>query len=113
MDIRLLMPQITILNLSGLTIQTTDSYKPLLQELQAAGLDWMHACGAKGRCTTCKCKVVMGLENFTAPTAAEQRFRSQGALLTDERLTCQAVVTGNVEIVVPERSKLPHMVYSF
>lgn len=113
MDIRLFMPQITILNLSELTIQTSDSYRPLLHQIHAAGLDWMHACGGKGRCTTCKCIVVSGMENISPHTAAEQRYLEQGALKNDERLTCQAIALGDVEIVVPEMSKLPHLTYSF
>lgn len=113
MDIQLFMPQITILNLSGLTIQTADSYRPILYQIHAAGQDWMHACGGKGRCTTCKCIVASGMENISPPSAPEQRYQAQGALKNDERLACQAIAHGDVEIVVPELSKLPHLTYSF
>lgn len=107
------MPQITILNLSKLTIQTVDSYKPLLYQLQSVGQDWMHACGGKGRCTTCSFKVVSGADNLTPLTNAEQRYQAQGQLKSNERLACQALIMGDVEIEVPTAYKLPHLPYSY
>lgn len=107
------MPQITILNLSKLTIQTADSYKPLLYQLQSGGQDWMHACGGKGRCTTCSFNVVSGAENLSPLTHVEQRFQTQGLLKSNERLACQALITGDVEIEVPNAYKLPHLRYSY
>ena len=85
----------------------------LLAALQAAGHDWMHACGAKGRCTTCRVQVSSGLENLSPPTAAELRYQATSRLLPTERLTCQArLPTGHVTGRVPEATQLPHMRYS-
>ena len=41
----------------------------------------MHACGAKGRCTTCRLQVLAGQENLSPLTAAELRYRAAGRLL--------------------------------
>ena len=85
----------------------------LLTALQAAGHDWMHACGAKGRCTTCRLQVRAGMENLSQLSEAELRYRAAGRLLYDERLTCQAkLLTGDVAGRVPEATKLPHVHYS-
>ena len=85
----------------------------LLAALQAAGQDWMHACGAKGRCTTCRVQVSGGLENLSPPTVAELRYQAAGRLLPTERLTCQArLPTGCVTGRVPEAVQLPHVRYS-
>ena len=84
----------------------------LLQALQAAGHDWMHACGAKGRCTTCRLAVVAGGEWLGPDTAAEARYRAAGRLLPHERLTCQVrLAEGLVRGRVPEATKLPHVRY--
>jgi 2Fe-2S ferredoxin len=84
----------------------------LLAALQAAGHDWMHACGAKGRCTTCRLQVLTGLENFSPLSAAEQRYRTAGRLLENERLTCQSqLLGGDATGRVPEATQLPHVQY--
>ncbi len=84
----------------------------LLAALQDAGHDWMHACGAKGRCTTCRVEVLSGAEYLTPPTTAEERYHSLGRLRLTDRLTCQARLQGG-ELVgrVPEATKLPHVAY--
>jgi len=88
----------------------------LLAALQAAGHDWMHACGAKGRCTTCRLIVESGGEVLTPPTAAELRYRAAGRLRENERLTCQtrleSLETGQIIVRVPEATKLPHVRYT-
>ncbi|WP_236668977.1 2Fe-2S iron-sulfur cluster-binding protein [Hymenobacter rubidus] len=84
----------------------------LLAALQAAGIDWMHACGAKGRCTTCRLQVRTGFENLSVRTDAELRYQAAGRLLPTERLTCQArLLAGDVVGRVPEATQLPHVQY--
>jgi 2Fe-2S ferredoxin len=85
--------------------------KSLLAHFQAHHLDWMHACGGKGRCTTCKVRVLEGMENLGTLTAAEQKYRHLGALQAHERLSCQAIPDGPVVVAVPEEYKLPHVRY--
>ena len=84
----------------------------LLAALHAAGHDWMHACDAKGRCTTCRLHVTAGLEYLSPPTDAELRYRAAGRLLPPERLTCQArLPAGETTGRVPEATQLPHVQY--
>jgi 2Fe-2S ferredoxin len=105
------MPLLTIENLPGARVEVAPG-TTLLAALQAAGHDWMHACGTKGRCTTCRLQVRDGLENLTPPTDAELRYRSAGRLRPDERLTCQArLPAGQVTARVPEATQLPHVHY--
>jgi len=84
----------------------------MLDVLHQNYVDWMYACGGKGKCITCKAIVVDGMENLGELTPAEVKLRSNGKLLPDERLCCQAVLEGNVTIQVPELYKLPHVNYS-
>ena len=105
------MALLTIENLPGATVEVPAG-ATLLVALQAAGYDWMHACGAKGRCTTCRLEVLAGLENLTPPTQAELRYRAAGRMLPHERLTCQArLPAGRVSGRVPAATQLPHQQY--
>ena len=105
------MALLTIENLPGATVEVPAG-ATLLAALQAAGYDWMHACGAKGRCTTCRLEVLAGLENLSPPTDAELRYRAAGRLLPHERLACQArLPAGQVVGRVPAATQLPHQRY--
>jgi 2Fe-2S ferredoxin len=106
------MAVIVIKNLSEKTLEVQDFSKTLLQHVQQNGLDWMHACGGKGRCTTCKTIIVEGAENLEAQTPAELKYKNSGLLADNERLSCQVKIKGNVSVLVPEEGKLPHMKYS-
>lgn len=105
------MPLLTILNLPGARLEVLPG-QSLLAALQHAGFDWMHACGAKGRCTTCRVQVTAGMAHLTPPTAAELHYQAAGRLHPNERLTCQARLTGgDAQGRVPEATQLPHVRY--
>jgi 2Fe-2S ferredoxin len=107
------MPQCCIQNLSFLCIPVEDPSKTLLAHIHAYPLDWMHACGTKGRCTTCRAQIMSGMENLSPLSEAEKRFLSQGRLLADERLMCQVfLIAGEVIVAVPGQTQLPHLRYS-
>jgi 2Fe-2S ferredoxin len=107
------MARIVIRNWSEKTIEVTDLSKTLLGHFHDHNLDWMHACGGKGRCTTCKAIVIDGIENLQPITAAEQKYRQLGALADTERLTCQVKIMGDITVLVPDEYKLPHIQYNF
>ncbi len=106
------MPNIIIDNLNELKVSLGAHDKSIIQAIHRKGIDWMHACGTKGRCTTCKMIVLQGLEHLGEDSAAEARFRAMGKLKPNERLACQCLCTGDIRIRVPEASKFPHMNYS-
>ena len=105
------MPKIFIQNMEK-TVVASNTARPLLFLLQDEFIDWMHACGGKGRCTTCKAIIVDGAENLSLRTKAEENYSEKGELLKNERLACQVLVYGDIVIKVPEESKLPHLNYS-
>jgi ferredoxin len=57
-----------------------------------------NSCGSVGVCGRCRVRVLAGAENLSPPTMIELRVAAQRGFATDERLACQAVVTGEVEI---------------
>ncbi len=107
------MPQIVIKNLFNLTIDAPRDGGKVIEIIHQNGIDWMHACGKKGRCTSCKMIVVEGSENLSELTAPEKLFRSQGRLKENERLTCQAELrSGKLVGRVAEINKFPHLDYN-
>jgi 2Fe-2S ferredoxin len=72
----------------------------------------MHACGGKGRCTTCKFRVIHGITHISPPTEAEMKYLKSGQLAEDERLSCQCYPMGDVKISIPPLNRLPHIDYS-
>ena len=106
------MVEILIENLDGRKIRVVPATRPLLFHLQDHFIDWMHSCGGKGRCTTCKVIIVKGAENTAPLTPAEHGYMSNGSLAQGERLACQMKFSSDVTIRVPEEYKLPHIRYS-
>ena len=89
------MPLLTIAGLPGPPLDVPAG-RTVLAAIHAAGHAWWHACGAKGRCTTCRVRVLAGAETLTPPTEPELRYRAAGRLAETERLACQAVVRREV-----------------
>lgn len=105
------MPRITIDNLASKAIECEYNSEKLLQVL-LKHTDWMHACGAKGNCTTCKAIVLSGIEQLGPLTPAELKFAKMNKLQSNERLCCQVEVRGDIVIAVADEYKLPHITYS-
>ncbi len=106
------MPTIVIDNLQSKRIIAKDKSERLL-DILLAEMDWMHACGGKGKCTTCKAKILEGRENLTEHTPAELQYQKLNRLGADERLTCQVCVLGDVKIAVTKEYQLPHLKYDY
>jgi len=67
----------------------------VLDVARRAGAPLGNSCGGVGVCARCKVRIVNGAETLTPPTNVELRF---GRLGDGERLACQAVVGGDVEV---------------
>jgi ferredoxin, 2Fe-2S len=104
------MPVVTIRNLGNKPVEV-DSTQPFLHFVQKQHIDWMYACGAKGRCTTCKFVILEGEAALEPLTDAERRYWSKGALRKNERLACQAIFKSDAIVSVPEECQLPHLHY--
>jgi 2Fe-2S ferredoxin len=106
------MANLTVQNLGKLTVNVSPP-QTVLQAVQSAGTDWMHACGAKGRCTTCRMQVLSGMQHLSPETAPELKYREAGRLKPNERLSCQCtVLEGEVNVRVPKPVQLPHQKYT-
>ncbi len=104
------MARIVIRNLEK-SFEVKDFSKSILHHVQQERIDWMYACGGKGKCTTCKAIIRTGLDHLSPLTQPELHYKKQGLLNNDERLACQAKITGDVVLDVSEEGKLPHLSY--
>lgn len=105
------MPEVTIKNLHSKTIHCKTKTEKLL-DILLSGTDWMHACGKKGRCTTCTAIILKGGSSLSEYTLAEKRMIKLGRLKEGNRLACQAEVHDDVTVAVPGPYQLPHLDYS-
>jgi 2Fe-2S ferredoxin len=106
------MAKITIRNMDNREIISNDNSTSILNIIQDAQIDWMHACGGKGRCTTCKMVIHSGIDTLAAPNEAEQKLIDLGRLAHNERLSCQNRLQDDLEISVAEQNKFPHLNYT-
>lgn len=60
------------------------------------GLDLAHVCGGRARCSTCRIRVVDGLDALSARTEKEQRMATRLGFPDEVRLACQTRVSGPV-----------------
>ncbi|MBU2915588.1 MULTISPECIES: 2Fe-2S iron-sulfur cluster-binding protein [Reichenbachiella] len=106
------MLRIVIQNLHKKEIFTNDEDKNLLELIHQNHVDWMFACGGKGRCTTCRAIVLQGSDQLSELSPVEEKFRANSRLQPNERLACQCSVLGDVVIKVAEENKFMHLEYS-
>ncbi|HEX7832210.1 MAG TPA: 2Fe-2S iron-sulfur cluster-binding protein [Thermoanaerobaculia bacterium] len=81
----------------GTTAAAHDN-ETILDLARRAGVPLGNSCGAVGVCARCKVRVLSGAENLSPPTSIETRFGTARGFANDERMACQAVVGGNVEV---------------
>jgi ferredoxin, 2Fe-2S len=107
------MPTLLVENLANCQVLCAET-ETVLKNLQLAYIDWLQACGGKGRCTTCAMYVVSGDDCLTLPTDFEEKQKELTKLRAGERLACQCKIIGQGTVVVkvPERLKLPHLIYT-
>jgi len=94
------MPEVELVDTEE-TVETEEG-NTVLDALLEGGVDWMHACGGFCNCTTCAVEVEDGWENLSDMESSERntlkRFQGDKALQGPYRLSCQAVVQGDIVI---------------
>jgi ferredoxin len=93
------MPKITFIVAGKEIAVEAKPGETILQAAQAHGIPMESACGGNGFCLTCKCRIRKGRENVSPPSPREE---SMGVTAADERLGCQASITGDVSVEILE-----------
>lgn len=94
------MPKVTFHQSNGqVTTVEAETGKAILHIALDNGIPMEHACGGNGFCTTCMCKVKSGMENLSPRNDREENM---GVVDDPDRLSCQSLVQGDVEVQVIE-----------
>lgn len=70
----------------------------MLAMVVGAGVPIAHLCGGRARCSTCRVRIVEGLESLTGRTDAEGAMAERLDLPDEVRLACQTYATGEVRL---------------
>lgn len=93
------MPSIKV---EGLATFQAESGTRLVLALEEAGIDILHRCGGKARCTTCRVEILEG--DAGARTSREQRRLTRMTDATPTtRLACQVLLQGDLHVHVINR----------
>lgn len=79
-------------------VTTHDTDSTLLDISVENQIPHLHECGGKGRCTTCRVRVIDGHQNLTSRTAIEKSSAHLRKWDPSIRLACQCYVKGDVKV---------------
>ena len=86
----------------GVTTEV-EAGRTLIEAATAAGVEIEAVCGGRGTCGKCK---VIATGRLAAPTSSELTKLTRSELEGGYRLACQAVIESDVQVVVPEESRI-------
>jgi adenylate cyclase len=70
----------------------------VLELVQNAGQVHASACGGRGRCSTCRVRILTGADQIPAPASQEVRVLDRIAAPADVRLACQLRPLGDISV---------------
>ena len=71
----------------------------VLETLRASGIPHASVCGGRGRCTTCRIRIVKGLESLPSPAGLEADALARIAAPAGMRLACQIRPIADIAIM--------------
>ncbi|MGB9683155.1 MAG: 2Fe-2S iron-sulfur cluster-binding protein, partial [bacterium] len=83
--------------------QNVEEGTTIMKALEELGIELETLCGGAGWCGQCKVKVS---GKVTTPTSSEIRLLGEERIRDGFRLACQARILGNVEVEVPEETRI-------
>lgn len=82
----------------GTTITLDDPGMSLLEAAVKNRIPHMQECGGNGRCTTCRVKILEGLQNVAPRNGLESRMAKRRGWDPSVRLACQTKISGPVRL---------------
>ena len=71
----------------------------LLESIRAAGIEHASICGGRGRCSTCRVRVIKGLDGLPDASDAEAKALARHTTSKSVRLACQIRSTENINVM--------------
>ena len=94
----------------GITVEALPD-QTILDAAQSVGVEIVATCGGKGRCNSCRIKVIRG--EFTPPTVQEEQVLGTQGLHRQFRLACQTKALSDCLVrIVPPVSEHAHQILS-
>ncbi len=84
---------------TGTQVLETAEGRKLVLALEDAGIDILHRCGGKAKCTTCRVEILEG-EAGEMNEAESARLSAETGLAENVRLSCQVRVAGDMSVRV-------------
>ena len=81
--------------------------KFLLEQLTKQDIVLNSSCGGFGTCGDCKIKILKGYDHCSAPSYEEIKLLGNVFHITQERLSCQLKISGDVEIDISAHVHAP------
>jgi ferredoxin len=73
----------------------------IVDAVRQAGLPIAIACGASGLCARCGVRILSGSVSVSAETPEEASAKRFNRIDPEQRLSCMATVSGDVQITAP------------
>ena len=93
------MPKITAETAEGAREFMADAGRKLVLAIEDGGVDILHRCGGKAKCTTCRVEVLGG-DPGEMGEAERNRLASETGLAENVRLSCQVHVIDDLKVKV-------------
>ncbi len=81
----------------GRVVQAPRNFS-VLEASRLAGIPHASVCGGRGRCSTCRIRVSLGMSSLPPPSAGEQRVLQRVGASPNVRLACQLKPTGDLTV---------------
>jgi ferredoxin len=99
------MPKITAETAEGAREFEAESGRKLVLAIEDNGVDILHRCGGKAKCTTCRVEVLEG-DAGEMQEAERNRLSAETGLAENVRLSCQVHVRGDMHVRVLNQSSV-------
>ena len=97
------MPKITAETASETREFEAEAGRKLVLAIEDAGVDILHRCGGKAKCTTCRVEVLAG-DPGEMGEAERARLSAETGLGENVRLSCQVRINGDMRVRVLNQS---------
>ncbi|MET0650184.1 MAG: 2Fe-2S iron-sulfur cluster-binding protein [Pyrinomonadaceae bacterium] len=99
------MPKVTAETAEGTRELEAEAGRKLVLVLEDGGVDILHRCGGKAKCTTCRVEVLEG-DAGEMGEAERNRLAAETGLAENVRLSCQVHVQGDLSVRVLNQSSV-------
>ena len=93
------MPKVTAETAEGTREFEAEAGRKLVLAVEDGGVDILHRCGGKAKCTTCRVEVLEG-DAGEMQEAERNRLAAETGLAENVRLSCQVRVEGDLHVRV-------------